>query len=141
MNCEQVRIAAMALADGETPPLPRAAIEVHLAECAECRQELEEMQALGRLWEAQSRQTHAVDLWPQVAGRLQSPVGRAEKHRWLTALAALLVVFKLIEFIPNRSLGMWVQLVPLLLAAAVFAVVGQNPFQIKTELRSQEESI
>ena len=138
MNCERVRIAAMALADGETSPLPRAAIEVHLAECAECRQELEELRALGRLWEAQSRQTHAVDLWPQVAGHLQIRVGQPEKHRWLPALAALLVVFKLIEFIPNRSLGMWVQLVPLLLAAAIFAVARQNPFQIKTELRSQE---
>lgn len=141
MNCEQVRIAAMALADGETPPLPRAAIEVHLSECAECRQELGELQALGRLWQAQSRQTHAVDLWPQVAGRLRSPIGQPEKHRWLPTLAALLVVFKLIEFIPNRSLGMWAQLVPLLLAAAVFAVAEENPFQIKTELRSQEESI
>jgi predicted anti-sigma-YlaC factor YlaD len=141
MNCEQVRIAAMALEDGETPPLPRAAIESHLAECAECRQELEELYALGRLWAAQSRRTHPVDLWPQVAGCLQSRAGRPEKRRWLTTLAALLVVFKLIEFMPNRSLGMWVQLVPLLLSAAVFAVAGQNPFQIKTELRSQEQSI
>jgi len=141
MNCEQVRIAAMALADGEAPPLPLTFIEAHLAECAECRQELGELEALGRLWEAQSRQTHAVDLWPQVAGRLQSPVGQPEKHRWLPTLAALLVIFKLIEFIPNRSLGIWAQLVPLLLAAAVFAVAGQNPFQIKTELRSEEESI
>ncbi len=141
MNCEQVRIAAMALADGETPPLPGAAIESHLAECAECRQELAELQACGRLWEAQSRQTHAVNLWPRVAGHLQSPIGQPEKRRWLAALAALLVAFKLVEFIPNRSLGMWAQLVPLLLAAAIFAVTGQNPFQIKTELRSQEESI
>ena len=128
MNCEHFRIAAMALADGETPPLPRAAIEVHLGECAECRRELGELQALGRLWQARSRQTHAVDLWPQVADRLQSPIGQPEKRRWLRTLAGLLVVFKLIEFIPNRSLGMWAQLVPLLLAAAAFVLAGQNPF-------------
>ncbi len=140
MNCEQVRIAAMALADGETPLLPRAAIQGHLAECAECRRELGELQAIDRWWQGQSRQTHAVDLWPQLADRLQSPAGQPEKRRWLLALAALLVVFKLIEFIPNRSLGMWAQLVPLLLAAAAFAVAGENPFQIKTELRSHEES-
>jgi len=141
MSCEQVRIAAMALADGETPPLPRAAIEVHLAECAECRQELGELQALGQLWQAQTRRTHAVDLWPQVERRLQSPIGQTKKRRLMPTLTALLVIFKLIEFIPNRSLGMWTQLVPLLLAAAVFAVAQENPFQIKTELRSQEESI
>lgn len=141
MNCEQVRIAAMALADGESPPIPRAAIEAHLAECAECRQELGELQALDRLWQAQSRKTHAVDLWPQLVDQLQSPIRQPEKRPWLPALAALLVVFKLIEFVPNRSLGVWAQFVPLLLAAAVFALAGQNPFQIKTELRSQEESI
>jgi hypothetical protein len=63
-----------------------------------------------------------------VADRLQSPIGQPEKRRWLRTLAGLLVVFKLIEFIPNRSLGMWAQLVPLLLAAAAFVLAGQNPF-------------
>jgi predicted anti-sigma-YlaC factor YlaD len=141
MNCEQVRIAAMALGDGETSPLPRAIIDAHAAECAECRREIGELQAHGHVWEAQARQGFPVDLWPRVADRLQSRGVKPEKRRWLPALAGMLVVFKLIEFIPDRSFGMWVQLVPLLLAAAVFAVVRQNPFQIKTEVRSQEMSI
>lgn len=134
MNCEQVRMAAMALADGETPPLSRAVIEAHVAECAECRQEIAKMEKFEQMWKAQSRGDHLVEMWPRVSDRLQSRVVKREKRHWLAALAVLLVVFKLIEFIPDRSLGMWVQLVPLLLAAAVFAVARQNPFQVKTEL-------
>ena len=141
MNCEEVRMAAMALADGETPPLSRTAIEEHLAGCADCRRELEELQAFGRLWQAQSRQIQTVDLWPKLEPRLPSLRRQPEGRVWLPALAASLVLFKLIELVPIHSLGIWVQLVPLLLAAAAFAAAGQNPFQIKTELRSQEEQL
>ena len=140
MNCEQVRVAAMALADGETAPLPRSAIEAHVIECAACRQEIRELDGVGRVWETQARRTQTVDLWPQVQQRLERGVARSER-RWQPALVAMLVAFKLLTFIPERSFGTWVQFVPLLMAASAFALVGQNPFQIKTKLRSQEESL
>ena len=136
MNCEQVQIAAMALADGESPLLSSAAIEEHVTECAECRREIAVLSELGQMWQGQTRQTHTVDSWPGIEGRIVQ-----SERPWLPVLVAMLVVFKIIEFVPNRTFRTWVQLVPLLLAAAVFTVVGQNPFQIKTELRSQEESI
>ncbi|MFI5955128.1 zf-HC2 domain-containing protein [Cryptosporangium sp. NPDC051539] len=37
MQCAQIRVALSALADGEDPGTDRAALDTHLAECAECR--------------------------------------------------------------------------------------------------------
>ena len=40
INCESVRVAAMALADGETPPLRSKEIETHLLICDRCSEEI-----------------------------------------------------------------------------------------------------
>ena len=45
-NCESVRIAAMALADGEQPALDPHFIAAHVAGCAACRLELELLRGL-----------------------------------------------------------------------------------------------
>jgi hypothetical protein len=147
MNCQEVQLAAMALMDCEEPPLSLADIGAHLATCATCQQELKDLQELARLWSSQSRQSHGADVWPQLAGRLAALPGEPlpgnsawSERRWPAVLAAALIVFKLCEFIPDRRLGIWVQFLPLVLAAALFRLLGQNPFQIKTELPSHKES-
>src|SRR5262249_25439864 len=136
MKCEQVRMAAMALADGETPSLTREAIESHMAACAECRREITEEAELGKMWYAHTRQVHPVDLWPLVGVRLEA---KKREKRWLAGLVVPLVIFKLIEFVPRDRYGAWTQLVPLVLAAGILAVARQNPFRIETRLHSQEE--
>jgi hypothetical protein len=129
MRCEECRLAAMALADGETPPVSQVAIEAHLAGCEGCREEIEHLHELGRIWQGQGRPNYDVDHWRQVQGRL----GRPKRHL-LPLLVVLLVIFKLADFVPDRNFGLWVQLVPVLMAGAVFAALRQNPFQIKTKL-------
>lgn len=148
MNCQEVQLAAMALMDCEEPALSLSDIEAHLATCAACQHELKELQELARLWSSQSRKTYPADVWPQLA---ESPPPLPSKplasnstwseRRWLPVLVLALIVFKLFEFIPDRRLAIWVQFVPLLIAAALFPLLGRNPFQIKTELTLHQESI
>ena len=97
MTCEEYRLAAMALADGETPPASRAAIEAHVAACEGCRREIEQLHELARMWQGQTRSNYNVDLWPEIQGRLERP-----KRRWLPPLVVLLVLFKLADFIVDQ---------------------------------------
>lgn len=136
MSCEEWRVAAMALADGETPPVSRAAIEAHLATCHGCRRAIEELQALARTWAGQRRPDYHVDLWPAIHDRLGRP-----KRRWLPTLVVLLVIFKLADLLTDTSLALWVQVVPVLMAAAAFAALRQNPFRIQTDLGLKEAEL
>lgn len=133
MRCEEWRLAAMALTDGETPPAPRAAIEAHLAACEGCRREIEQLHELGRMWQGQGRPDYDVDVWPEIQGRLD----RRKRH-WLPLLVVLLVIFKVAVFATDRNIGLWVQLLPVLMAAATFTLLRHNPFQIRTDLTLEE---
>lgn len=147
MNCQEIQLAAMALMDCEEPPLSLSEIEAHLATCLACQHELKDLQDLARLWSSQARRTYAADVWQQIAGSLpplpskplirHSPWG---ERRWLPVLVLALIVFKLFEFFPDRRFAIWFQFLPLLIAAAMFPLLGQNPFQIKRELPSHTES-
>ena len=136
MSCEEWRVAAMALGDGEVPAMSRTEIEAHLATCEACRRVIEELQELARTWEGQRHPDYSVDLWPAIHGRLRSP-----KRHWLPMLVVLLVTFRLADLATDRSLALWVQLVPVLMAAAAFAALRQNPFRIETELALKEAEL
>ena len=136
MSCEEWRLAAMALADGETPPVSPATIEAHVGTCDGCRRAIEELQELARIWEGQRRPDYHVDLWPAIHDRL----GRL-KRGWLPTLVVLLVLFKLADLLTDTSLALWVQVVPGLMAAAAFAALRQNPFRIQTDLALREAEL
>ena len=133
MTCEEWRLAAMAWVDGEKPAVSSAAIEAHLATCGECRRETDALRELDRMWEGLRRSEDHVDLWPTIHERLGHP-----RRRWLSMLVVLLATFKLADLVTETSLALWVQVVPLLMAAAVFAALRQNPFRIQTDLNLRE---
>jgi anti-sigma factor RsiW len=133
MKCEEWRLAAMALTDGETPPTSRAEIEAHLAECEGCRRETDQLQELGQIWQGQARRNYKVDLWPQIHDSLSH-----KKRYWLPMLVVLLAIFKLADLIPDWDLAIWIQLFPILMASAIFAALRENPFQIIAEFGSRE---
>jgi predicted anti-sigma-YlaC factor YlaD len=129
MRCEEFRLAAMALAEGETPSVPEPAIQAHLAVCEACRRETEQLRETGLMWQGQLRIDYEVDLWPKIQDRL-----RGRERYWLALLIVLLAVFKLTDLVPDGSLSLGERFVPVLLTAAIFAVLRQNPFQIETKL-------
>jgi len=78
-ECEAVLLSAMAVADGEQSVLPQSDVEVHMAGCAACREELDEFKgtvellvgrqrAQGRLQPVERRQTTRSDtLWAKTS--------------------------------------------------------------------------
>lgn len=130
MTCEEARIGAMALADGEAPPISRAEIEAHLSACAECRREVEALAQIGRMLERQHRRQYDADLWPAIERRLEPA-----RTRIFVVLAAALLAYKLAVFVPDREFGLWVEIIPLAVAVVFFFALRENPFRVNAELR------
>jgi predicted anti-sigma-YlaC factor YlaD len=131
-TCDEALLAAMAIADGETPPVPAAAVEAHLAVCPSCREQVEELAATSRLLDAHRRAPVSGDLWPDLERRIARP--RAAGLAPFLALAAVLAGSRLLlaaAEVPATA-------VKLLVVAAVvltFVYVRENPFKIDPELR------
>jgi len=131
-TCESVRMAAMALADGEKPALDPDFIAAHVAGCEACRLELELLRGFDVQIAGKSRRQYPVDVWPAIEPRLAAP---SRQRRVFLVLGVLLLAYKVAEFAPNREFGMAVQLVPIAIALAVFRYLKENPFRITTELK------
>jgi predicted anti-sigma-YlaC factor YlaD len=141
VSCELARVGAMVMADGHQPDLPPNLINSHLAACEECRLEIADLNALVGLLDAQERRGHPGDLWPAIARRLSEKTANRGAHSSRPAFILLgltLVVYKLVELVPESELGVYAKLIPIVLVIAVFSYIKENPFRISTELEPEE---
>ena len=136
INCESVRVAAMALADGETPPLRPEEIETHLLICDRCSEEIQQLRATNQLLSSQKRLIPEANLWPMVNERLKASVSSAPLLRWrvLLLFAIPLFGYKILLLIFQAPPSLWSKLVPVILVIAVFGYLRSNPFKINCEL-------
>lgn len=133
LSCENVLLALMAAADGESAPIPPEEMEKHLSVCAGCREEAVRMQRVSDLFQQVSRRENATDLWPTIETRLDQKPSRS--HWKLFAIAGvLLLVYKLCELLPQADPGWAIKLVPLLVFGALLVFLKENPFRINTDL-------
>ena len=141
VNCETVRIAALALADGEKPLLQVSEIEAHRMSCADCRLEIDSLGAIVRLLDSQKRHRTQEDVWPSIERRLNSDIRRRAHFgsRWLLLIGLVLVAYKIILMVPDRDMGIWFRLIPILLVITVFTYLRENPFRINCELKFEGE--
>ena len=137
MNCEDFLMNKLARLDGEKTDLPAAEIDAHLEHCENCRREIEQMQSAVLTLQRQTRSAPAADLWAAVEKR----IGAAQSEpvfdlKWqpFALVGALLVIYKLLELIPERDFGWFLKLAPFAVALALFAFLKENPFRINTEL-------
>ena len=106
MTCDELRRRLDDYLDGALQAEERTDIEGHLADCAACRAELDELEGLvRRLGDLPEAIEPPRDLWPDISSRLAPPVvvaGRfgSSARRWMAvaasvaaALAALLVAY------------------------------------------------
>lgn len=132
VSCEDVLMAQMAAADGEEPEFSTELLATHVAGCANCHHQLEQLQALNRALAGHTLSEPRVDLWPVIENRIakRSVVG------WqpFALIGLLLVIYKMLEMIPARDPGMVFKLVPLVIVALLFMLIKENPFRINTEL-------
>lgn len=142
ISCEQVRMAAMAAADGCRSDLSPDRIDAHLAGCAECRQEVGRLETLAALLGGQKRRAQAGDIWPSVAAQLllvEPDRAAAFTRRAFIFLGLSLLGYKLVEMVSDHDFGLYIKIVPVLLVIAVFVYLKENPFKINAELRLEGE--
>ena len=133
-SCEQVLMAKMAELDGEQTDISTEQVKLHLDSCDNCRAEVRRMQEVDRALQTHIRHEHSADLWTTIGKRIGSD--RSRQLGWMpfAVVAMLLVVYKLVEMVPDRDPGLAIKLVPLVIVAVLFAVIRENPFKISSEL-------
>lgn len=142
LNCESVSMAVMAIADGYQPDLSSEQIGTHLASCADCRQEIEQLQGLSSLLDTQERRLRTENLWQEIEPRLPH-VSRTSRSRVSVSfmfLGALLLGYRLLELIPDHDFSFLFKFVPVLLVIAAFGYLRENPFKVNSELSLEGES-
>ncbi len=138
MNCEDVLIQKSALNDGEKTEFSDAQINAHLETCENCRREIEQMQNTIVLLNRQKRREPDVDLWSAIEKRIEAETVSETNWRMFILLGAFLVVYKLLEMIPERDFGWALKIVPFILVAVLFGFLKENPFRINTGLRLEK---
>ncbi len=142
-QCETVRQAAMALADGESAPLSAEQVQSHLAGCPACRCAMEELGCLNRTLGAQSRQRKTVDVWPAVQGGIAVRTAASRSSNpagMLITLAAALLLVRGIVLTTTEPLEWVARFVALLLVSGWFFLIRENPFAIHPQLAVTKES-
>ena len=121
----------MAAADGEEPGLSKELVATHVAGCANCHRELEQLHALDQMLAGHTLREQHVDLWPAIESRITK---RVVDWQPFAVIGLLLVIIKLLEMLPAHDLGIALKLLPLIIVALVFVLIKENPFKINTEL-------
>jgi hypothetical protein len=135
-SCEEMQMAAMAIEEGQVPEIPGPLVREHLNQCPACRDAVAAMSSTLAVLARQTRRRHPADLWPAI----QRNVAPRPAIVWpYVVLAVLLLVFELIELVPDRQWSMAIEIIPLLIGFGVFRILKQSPFQIATELRLEGE--
>ena len=136
MNCEDVLIQKSALLDGEKAAFSAGQINAHLAACENCRREIEQMENTIILLSGQERRAQSADLWSAIENRIGAENEKSTTLTWqpFVIVGAFLVVYKLLEMIPERDFGWALKIVPFILVAALFGLLKENPFKVNSEL-------
>jgi anti-sigma factor RsiW len=130
----------MAAADGEKPPISAPDIELHLAQCARCRSEVEQLKAVIGLLNEQHRRERTESVWDGVSETLKrrNEARTAPDHwPWFLLLGLLLAGCKVAVAASDWEPGFSFNLAPILLAIAVFGLLRENPFKVNPEIQFQ----
>ena len=131
MNCEEALLMKMAEFDGEQ--LRSLEADAHIAGCESCRHEVTAMESLDKLFEAHTAVRPDTTVWPEVREQI---TGQTSRVGWaIFAVPALaLVAFKIVAMSLENEPGLLFGLVPLAIAAVLFALLRENPFRVNTDL-------
>jgi predicted anti-sigma-YlaC factor YlaD len=133
LTCEEVSLALMVAADGESAPLSPEEIKAHFISCAGCREAAVRRQRLDDLFRQAKRRESTIDLWPAIDSRLPQSSSRIGWQPYAIA-GVLLLAYKLFELLPEAEPGWAITLAPLIIFGALLVFLRENPFKINTEL-------
>lgn len=131
MKCEEALMMKRAELDGEQTRSVET--DAHIEECENCRREMAAMQRLDDLFDAHTPVQSDATVWPQVHEQISKQ--RSNVGWMIFAVPVLaLVAFKIIAMSLQNEPGLLFGLVPLAIAAVLFALLRENPFRVNTEL-------
>jgi anti-sigma factor RsiW len=137
-RCEKVRLAALAALDGETPPLSEQEIHEHLATCAACRVEVEQLQRAIAPLNRQKPRLFTEDVWPSVEAALRrqpAPVASCREAYGFAVLGLFLLACKVLGVLPGPGDNWLPKVLPLAAVFVLFGVLRQNPFHLTGNLK------
>jgi anti-sigma factor RsiW len=140
VSCESICLAAMAVADGETPPIPAPEIEFHLSQCARCRSEVEQLKSVIDIFNEQRRSERTESVWDGIAETLKRKhvaQSTSDHWPWFLLLGLLLAGYRIAVAAAEWEPGWWFRLAPILVAVAVFAFLRENPFKVNPGIQFQ----
>jgi hypothetical protein len=139
IDCEGVRLAAMARRDGEPAGLPESEVRAHLRTCPGCRAEVERLAALESTLAGQGLVPPAADLWGRIRSGLAGGRARGRLRRLLPLAVALLPAYRVAEAIGPVALFSAARLVPLALLLSILLILRENPLALNPALEPEGE--
>lgn len=142
--CEQIRMAAMALEDGEPPDISPREVAAHVDTCAACRREIAALHDTAALFSRVERRHDHTDLRPGISAGLEPASWRW--RAWLQSpimlgIVLLLGMYKIAELALASDPTPLLRITPLIVAAALFLYLRNNPFRIESGLLLEGEQI
>lgn len=141
--CEKIRISAMAIRDGESPPLSEQEVSKHLESCAECRLEIDRQKQAMELLDGRNRRIFAQDVWSEIAAAMETTKTRPKQPANVlpfVLLCLFLLTNKIIEVLPSVTAGVTIKLIPVGILVLFFTLIKQNPFEINQNLKLQGDT-
>jgi len=131
--CQEVLMAKMAEADGESADLSKEDLNLHLSSCENCRTEIARLYNIDAILQRSSRAETSMDLWPAINRGLDQPATSVSWQPFVVAVVSL-VAFKLFEMVPEEDPGILIKAAPLVIFGALMLLLKENPFKINSEL-------
>ena len=134
LSCEDVLMAQMTVADGQQPAFSKEQLAAHMTNCVNCQNELQQLLALDRVLTSHTFAETHIDLWPAIENRIAQSSNSVLGWQPFALIGLLLIIYKLLEMVPERDPGIALKLVPLIIVTLLFVLIKENPFRINTEL-------
>jgi anti-sigma factor RsiW len=132
-QCDAVVVSAMAWMDGETAPIDRAEIDVHILTCRHCASEIDALRSLAERLAPVSRAVVTAGVWPAIEAQLERP-GAMPAGLVLTAGSVFLLAWRALEAATLDPLTWWTRPVIVAVAALLFLCLRVNPFRVEPRL-------
>ena len=132
-RCDAIVVSAMALMDGEAPPIDRAEIDAHMLTCRRCASEIETLRSLAERLAPINRALVNADVWPAIEARLDQPAA-IPAVLVLTAGSVCLLAWRALEAAMMDPLALWTRSVSVGVALLVFLCLRVNPFRVEPRL-------
>ncbi len=137
--CERVRLAELAVLDGETPPMPIDAARAHQAGCAACRDAVAAQTALHRGLGRLDFERLDVDLWTRIRPDVVGTAAAARERLAIGIVAAVLIAWRVTQLSIEWSAPLMVSLAVVVAAALVFWKLAGDPLAIRSSISELKE--